>query len=43
MIEAKLLVGRFLQLTPGAARHLPAGVHVPAFVPVVCPPLTIPE
>ncbi len=43
MIEAKLLVGRYLQFTPGASRHLPAGAHVPAFVNVVCPPLTIQE
>jgi hypothetical protein len=43
MIEAKLLVGRYLQFTPGASRHLPAGAHVPAFVNVVCPPLTVQE
>ena len=43
MIQAKLLVGRYLQFTPGASRPLPGGLHVPAFVPVVCPPLTIQE
>jgi hypothetical protein len=41
MVEAKLLVGRCLQFTPGANRHLPAGAHVPAFVPVICPTMTI--
>ncbi len=41
MIETKLLVGRYLQFTPGASQHLPAGAHVPAFKNINCPPLTI--
>ncbi len=41
MIEAKLLVGRFLQIdTP--ANRAPTG-NPPAFINVACPPLTIAE
>jgi hypothetical protein len=41
VIEAKLLVGRYLQLTTAPTRPL-KGV-APIFDPVVCPPLTIQE
>jgi len=43
MIEAKLLVGRYLQFTPTPSRHLPGVAHVSVFVNVVCPPLTMQE
>lgn len=43
MIEAKLLVGRYLDFTPGASRHLPSATHTSNFVNVNCPPLTIKE
>jgi len=45
MIEAKLLVGRFLKLTPSPAQG-PTGAAAPYvanFVPVVCPRMTIQE
>jgi hypothetical protein len=41
VIEAKLIVGRYLTFTPGASRPLPAGAHVPAFVSVTPPSVTI--
>jgi hypothetical protein len=43
MIEAKLLVGRFLQFNPTASRPLPALPYVPDFQDVFCPPLKIKE
>lgn len=41
MIEAKLLVGRFLTITPTPARAVTG--NPPAFINVVCPPLQIEE